>query len=130
MTWKATNKSGEEISGTLTPSIIDLETIDIEYEIGEKDKWIQDLDSPPVFTLHIEGGDYEDVVFTISEQFFSRRSDCKRGYTIGDYKDLHCLYLYKKQSCELNETVCKSVQYNVNYMCTGYGFKLLQAQEE
>ena len=131
LSWKATDKNGEIISGTLNPSIIDVDNIDIEYKIGKNDKWIQDLETPPVFTVHVDGGDYEDAVFTIDETFFSsKRRDCDGGYTAGDYKNAPCLYLYKKQSCQENETVCHDVQYTIDYVCAGYGFKLLQPEDE
>ena len=51
------------------------------------------------------------------------------SYTAGDYKNAPCLYLYKKQSCQENETVCHDVQYTIDYVCAGYGFKLLQAED-
>ena len=137
LSWEATDKHGEIIGGILKPYHIDLEIGSIQYKLGKNDKWLQDLETPPVFTIHVDGGDYEDAVFTIDETFFSTKidnpkSNCNGLYPLGDYVNNGCLILYKKQpSCSLEETANPSEWENlIHRECVQNGFKLLQPEDE
>ena len=70
-------------------------------------KWLQKLESPPIFTAHVEGDLYEDLVFTIREEFFDNKNKNPHSSCYDQYYKIEmgaadaCLFLRKKQlNCE------------------------------
>ena len=131
LSWSASDSDGNPIGGIIEPNTLDVDSEQILYTLGKNDKWLQKLEAPPIFTAHVEGNLYEDLVFTIDDDFFGLKNEnpnepCYEQYVkINLGTPFSCVFLRKKQlSCE-PEGELYTGSYMMYVACQQSGFEVI-----
>ena len=128
ITWSSQNKYGEIIQGESTNFFFN-GNVYFAVNTGSKqtEDWVDDLAEPPIFTVHVDGDEYEDVVFTLDETLYQKRdvgtpSTSCYGYHSWYFMNMPCINIYKKNmDCKVDWN-----PYDVADACQEAGFRLLK----
>ena len=131
LSWSASDSDGNPIGGVVEPDTLDVDSEQILYKLGKNDKWLQKLEVPPTFTAHVEGNLYEDLVFTVRDDFFDNKNKNPHSACYDQYYKMDmasyfsCVFLRKKQlSCE-PEGDLYTGSYMMYVACQESGFEVI-----
>lgn len=139
ITWSSKDVEGRPIGGEIDGSGLYFLVSD-HYDNGHRvqdQSWVDDLAEPPVFTVHVNGDAYEDVVFTIDQEVFDdyrfTLAEC-HGYRVIDLLRYPCIFVYSKgfdaSGCREGwDPYANANEYYYNYMCNGLGIRVIKTTD-